>query len=216
MGKLISIVWILLLAAVVTILALPSSRAVFVTLTRSYPYLMGLANIALIGSMGELLGARIVTGKWRLTGIRLWQRVLVWAFFGLVFTVVFPLFSFGVEGALKAGLLPGHGVRITHAFFKSLFMNLLFGFPMMVFHRVTDTLIERNQLLGKWPLVEVYTSIDWRNMFHVVGGALFWFWIPAHTGTFMLPPEFRVVTAALLAVALGVILGVAKKLAKAR
>lgn len=53
-------------------------------------------------------------------------------------------------------------------------------------------------------------------MFHVVGGALFWFWIPAHTGTFMLPPQYRIITAALLSIALGTILGTAKKLSQTK
>lgn len=146
MNKLITLLWITLLGSVVAILAIPATRSEFVSLTRQFPYLMGMAKIALLGTMGELLGGKIVTGQWRLSGIRIHQRILVWAFFGIVFTVVFPLFSFGVEGLLHANLLPGKGVSIAEAFYKSFFMNLLFGFPMMVFHRVTDTLIDDGDL----------------------------------------------------------------------
>ncbi|MBU1239574.1 hypothetical protein KKF84_16035 [Myxococcota bacterium] len=212
MGKLITLIWLTLLGSVIAILAIPATRIEFVHLTRGWPFLMGIGKIALLGTMGELLGGRIVTGAWHLRGIRLPQRVLVWGFLGAVFTVAFPLFSFGVEGLLHAGLLPGKGTVLAHAFWKSFFMNLLFGFPMMVFHRVTDTLVDRGQLFSRWPLVSVFTTMNWSNMLRVVGGAIFWFWIPAHTGTFMLPPEFRIITAALLAVALGVILGSAKKM----
>jgi hypothetical protein len=212
MQKLIAVVWLALLAAVVAILGLDFSRELFVEATRAHPYVMGFVKIALLGTMGELLGGRIVTGRFRLSGIRLHQRALVWGFLGIVFTVVFPVFSFGVEGALRVGLLPGHGHVLAHAFWKSFFMNLIFAFPMMVFHRITDTLIERDELFTVWPLVDVFTSIDWKNMFRVVGLACLWFWIPAHTGTFMLPPEFRVISAALLAVVLGFILGLAKRL----
>ena len=212
MQKLITAVWVGLLGLVIAVLAMDTTRAHFVEATRAHPYLLGFLKIGLLGTLGELLGGRIVTGEFKLTGIRIHQRVLVWGFLGLVFTVVFPLFSFGVEGVLKAGLLPGHGSALAHAFWKSFFMNLIFAFPMMVFHRITDTLIERGQLFTVWPLVDTFTSIDWKNMFRVVGFACLWFWIPAHTGTFLLPPEFRVITAALLAVALGVILGLAKRL----
>jgi len=212
MQKIITALWLGLLGLVVATLAIPASRDQFVHLTRSWPFLMGIGKIALLGTMGELLGGRIVTGAWRLSGIRIHQRILVWAFLGAVFTVVFPLFSFGVEGLLYAGLLPGRGHALAHAFWKSLFMNLLFGYPMMIFHRVTDTLIDRGRLFSRWPLVDIFTTMNWSNMIRLVGGALFWFWIPAHTGTFLLPAEFRVVTAALLSVALGIILGVAKKL----
>jgi hypothetical protein len=37
------------------------------------------------------------------------------------------------------------------------------------------------------------------------------FWIPAHTITFLLPPQYRVLYAALLSVVLGILLGVAGK-----
>ena len=214
MNRLIAFVWFLVLTAVVAVLSVSESREVFKLLTLTYPYTMGFLKIAILGTMGELLGGRIVTGQWRLAGIRLSHRALVWGFLGWVFTAVFPLFSFGVDGLLQVGLIPGAGSTLAAAFWKSSFLNLIFGFPMMVFHRVTDTLIDRGGLFRVWPLAEVTGSIDWRNMFRIVGAACLWFWIPAHTITFLLPPEFRVVSAALLAVILGAILGFAKKRAR--
>lgn len=211
MQRLVTVAWVGLIAAVAVLLSVPASREVFKALTTAHPYAMGFGKIALLGTMGELLGARIVTGAWRLVGIRLYQRMLVWGFLGVVFTVVFPLFSYGVEGLLASGLVPGANSQLAAAFWKSCFMNVIFAFPMMVFHRITDTLIERRQLFSAWPLLDVWLAIDWRSMLHVVGFACLWFWIPAHTVTFLLPAEFRVVSAALLAVVLGAILGFAKK-----
>ncbi|OGQ82833.1 MAG: hypothetical protein A2289_01515 [Deltaproteobacteria bacterium RIFOXYA12_FULL_58_15] len=216
MDKVISVVWLALLGAVITMLVFPVSRGIFVSLTELHPYAMGLAKIALLGTMGELLSGKIVNGTWRLRGIRLPERMLVWGFLGIVFAAVFPLFSFGVDGLLRHGLLPGEQSVFLTAFWKSFFMNLIFAFPMMVFHRVTDTLIDRGQLFTRWPLVDVYTSIDWRSMFHIVGAACIWFWVPAHTVTFMLPSQYRVIMAALLAVVLGAILGAAKRMAAKR
>ena len=213
MDKLITVIWLLILGAVVTILAVPETREQFVALTKGYPYPMGFAKIMLLGTMGELLGGKIVTGRWRLLGIRLWQRALIWGFIGLMFTLVFPLYAMGVVGAQKAGLIPGYENKYLTAFLQSAIMNILFAFPFMTFHRVTDTLIDRGQLFTVWPLVDVYKNIEWRGMFRIVGLAIFWFWIPAHTVTFLLPPEFRVVSAALLAVVLGFILGLAKRMA---
>lgn len=212
MQRLITAIWVTILAGVVAMLSFPESRAAFAAATVAFPFTMGFFKIGLLGTMGELLGARIALGRWRLGGIRLWQRALVWGVLGWVFTAVFPLFSFGVDGLLAKGLIPGEGSALAGAFWKSLFMNLIFAFPMMVSHRITDTLIERGQLFSIWPLVEVFTSIDWKNMFRIVGASCLWFWIPAHTFTFTLLPEFRVVCAALLAVALGCILGFAKKM----
>jgi hypothetical protein len=214
MKRLIAPVWLLVLAAVVAVLAIPETREIFKDLTRIHPYVMGFFKIAILGTMGELLGGRIVTGHWRLTGVRLHQRFLVWGFLGLVFTAVFPLFSFGVDGLLAAGLIPGTGNALAAAFWKSFFLNLIFGFPMMVFHRITDTLIDHGELFRAWPLAEITQTADWRNLYRIVGAACLWFWIPAHTITFLLPPEFRVISAALLAVFLGAILGFAKKQAQ--
>lgn len=211
MDKLISVAWAALLGAVVVVMAVPDLRAGFEAATKAHPYLMGIVKIGVLGTMGELLGGRIVKGAWKLRGIRLEQRFVVWAFLGVVFACVFPLFSFGVEGLLKAGLLPGEGSRVATAFFKSFFMNLIFAPVMMVFHRLTDTLIERGQLVDKWPIVDAFVSIDWKTMFRVPLLACVWFWVPAHTVTFLLPPEYRVLSAALLAIVLGFIMGVAKR-----
>lgn len=215
MQRLITTVWLTILAGVIAVLLIPESRAVFAATTHAFPLTTGFLKIGILGTMGELLGARIALGRWRLRGIRLWQRFLVWGVLGWVFTVVFPLFSFGVDGLLAEGLIPGNGIALVSAFWKSFFMNMIFAFPMMVFHRITDTLIDRGELFSVWPLVEVFTGIDWKNMFRIVGAACLWFWIPAHTFTFTLPSDFRVVCAALLAVILGFILGLAKKRASA-
>lgn len=214
MQRMIGSIWMLVLVSVVLMLSFPQSRETFARATAAQPYGMGFLKIALLGTMGELLGARIAMGRWRLRGIRLSQRALVWGFLGLVFTLVFPLFSFGVDGLLRAGLLPGHGSALLAAAWSSILMNSIFAFPMMVFHRVTDNLIDEGRLLSAWPLVEVLGSIDWRNMVRVVGLSCIWFWMPAHTFTFTLPAELRVVCAALLAVALGAILGLAKRMAQ--
>lgn len=210
--RLVSLVWFLVLAAAIVTLVVPETRDRFAALTRSHPYLMGMFKIGLLGTMGELLGGKIVSGRWRLRGIRLAQRALVWAFLGVVFTAVFPLFSYGADGLVAQGLLPGAGVKLAAAFWKSFFMNIIFAFPMMVFHRFTDTLIGDGALFSRWPVAATFTAIDWKNMFSIVAPSCVWFWIPAQTITFLLPPEFRIMSAAFLAVALGFILGTAKRL----
>jgi hypothetical protein len=173
---------------------------------------MGMIKIGLLGTMGEILGGRIVSGRWILRGIRLWQRALVWAFLGIVFTAVFPLFSYGVEGLIKQGLIPGAGSSLLAAFWKSFFMNVIFAFPMMVFHRFTDTLIGKGALFTRWSAAGTFALIDWKNMFSIVAASCVWFWIPAQTVTFLLPSEFRIMSAAFLAIVLGFILGMAKRL----
>jgi len=211
--NLITIGWAIIFAAVIAILVFPKTQEGFRQLTINYPYLMGLIKVGLLGTMGELLGCKIVTGKWKLRGIRIGERFLVWSFLGLVFTAVFPVFSFGIDGLLETGLLPLRSIPVIVAFWKSTFMNIVFAFPMMSFHRLTDTAIDNGGLFRKWNIVSTFKQIDWDNMFKIVATSCIWFWIPAQTMTFSLPPEFRVMSAALLAVALGIILGTAKKLA---
>ncbi|HWJ02684.1 MAG TPA: hypothetical protein VNU93_03325, partial [Verrucomicrobiae bacterium] len=61
-------------------------------------------------------------------------------------------------------------------------------------------------------LADVVNHIDWHGFISfVVLKTIPFFWIPAHTITFMLPTEYRVLTAAFLSIALGGILAFAKK-----
>ncbi|MRR10488.1 hypothetical protein EG831_10545 [bacterium] len=213
---LITLAWSLLLAAVLAMLAVPASREAFVAATRAHPLLLGMAKFALLGTMGELLSWKVVTGRWRFSGMRLPQRVLAWACYGVLFTLAFPLFSHGVDGMLAQGLLPGRGVPLLASFWKSFFMQFYFAFLFMSFHRLVDTLIDRGLLFRRWPVVDTFLAIDWGNMIRVVGWSLVWFWLPVQTLNYLLPPEYRVVTAALLAIALGLILGIAKRMSAAK
>jgi hypothetical protein len=81
-----------------------------------------------------------------------------------------------------------------HGFVESLINNnyLQFGPFLVIVHRLMDNLIAGKQ--------------NWKNLdkgFY----SLIWFWIPAHTITFILPKEFQIGLAALWSLALGIILG---------
>lgn len=61
-------------------------------------------------------------------------------------------------------------------------------------------------------LSEVVKTIDWYGFIRfVVLKTIPFFWIPAHTVTFLLPAEYRVLAAAFLSIALGGILASAKR-----
>lgn len=202
--------WLAVLAAVAGVLLFDASHAWFVAATAAHPVLMGFAKFALLASMGELLAVRIVTAGWRFNSINIPVKIPVWGCFGILITIAFTVFSAGVDALARGGILPFGENPIAAAFYKSVFMNLTFGFEFMVLHRITDTLIERKALLGRWPFLEVWNGIDWKNMFGVVGFSILWFWIPAHTITFCLPPVYRIITAAGLSICLGIILSSAK------
>jgi hypothetical protein len=88
------------------------------------------------------------------------------------------------------------GAGIGWAFAVSVFTNILFGPQMMAFHRLEDNLILGNNGF------QGITKAWW---------TLVWFWIPAHTITFMLPPNFQIGLAAAWSLVLGLIMGFSKK-----
>ena len=71
-------------------------------------------------------------------------------------------------------------------------MNLQFGPFLVIIHRILDNGVMR---------VKNWNNIDKSLL------SLLWFWLPAHTVTFMLPTPFQIGLAAVWSVVLGLILG---------
>ena len=92
-------------------------------------------------------------------------------------------------------------------------MNYSFGIVMMGFHKMTDKNIEIKSRGEKASSVsDISRQIDWTSFINfTVMKTIPFFWVPAHTITFMLPPEYQIVMAAYLSVALGIILGIMPK-----
>jgi hypothetical protein len=218
--KLKDIVWGLVLVPFILILVFKDSREWFETITKDSPYLMGFIKTAILATMGELLAFRIVTGKYKgIVGLP--YKFVVWGFLGLGFVLVFQIFDGGVQSAQLKGLLPSastdtFGGKILLAFMTSLFMNLIFAPTFMLLHRVTDTYIElgngKLKSIRRIRLDSIIEAISWKGF---VGFVLIktipLFWIPAHTITFILPPQYRVLMAASLSIALGILLSLVKK-----
>jgi hypothetical protein len=101
------------------------------------------------------------------------------------------------KALLEHNLLPQFMADgIGWAFAVSLLTNVFFGPQMMFFHRLEDNLI-----LWEWN-TKGMTRAWW---------TLIWFWIPAHTVTFSLPPDYQIGLAAVWSLVLGLILGLSKK-----
>ncbi len=85
----------------------------------------------------------------------------------------------------------------------------------MTFHKITDTHIIQNNgtLRGFFTPIQfkkIFVNLDWAVQWNFVfKKTIPFFWIPAHTITFMLPPQWRVLFAAVLGIVLGVLLAVA-------
>jgi hypothetical protein len=207
-------VWLLALALVVALLAFPPTHRAFVGATAAHPFLVGFVKFLVLATMGELLALRIVRGRWSAPAGLGW-RAVTWGLIGMAIVFVFDVFASGVAAAMSKSLLPGGNSKLAFAFFVSVTMNATFAPAMMLFHRTTDTFIDLRyeQRRPRRPgIADVVAAIDWQGFVSfVLLKTIPFFWIPAHTLTFLLPPEYRVLAAAMLSIALGVILAFARR-----
>lgn len=207
--------WLLGLLAVAALLLLPATHQAFVALTAAHPFLIGFAKFFVLATMGELLALRIVTGAWAAPK-GLLPRAVIWGLLGMVIVLIFDVFAGGVAGSLRKGLLPGGDSKLAFAFFVSTLMNLTFAPAMMLTHRMTDTWLDLRCEGKGASMPAIVARIDWQGFVSfVLFRTIPLFWIPAHTVTFLLPPEYRVLMAALLSIALGALLAFAKKKSRA-
>jgi len=155
--------------------------------------------------------------------------MIVWGFLGvtikmafIIFTTGVPVFLeyLGVKDALTALSGPLDAKKILVAFCTSTAMNLVYAPVMMTFHKITDThILSTGGTLGGFikpiPFRKIFVNLNWDVMWNFVfKKTIPFFWIPAHTITFLLPPEWQVLFAALLGIALGAILAVADMMGK--
>ena len=146
---------------------------------------------------------------------------MVWGFLGMTVKAAFVIFSGGVPliaghlGMEDTAAVMAGGVtapKVLLSFCISFFLNIFYAPVLMVTHRVTDTHIaaSRGEASGLFRMPDVtaiMTAIDWNSMWgFVLKKTIPFFWIPAQTITFLLPPEFQILFAAILSMVLGVIL----------
>jgi len=169
--------------------------------TPAYPYGSSAIKFMVLGTLGEYLGAVLrMRGNWR--PFAFWKivpKLVIWALLGLLVKWAFSSFGLLIQAQAANGLLPaaaGVGGTFWFALAVSTEMNLLFAPFLMASHRVLDNLVDR-----RW---------TWAGM-HIALYTIFWFWIPAHTITFLLPVNFQILFAAILSTILGSIMGFAAR-----
>jgi hypothetical protein len=206
--------WLLALCALSVVLLVPSTHQLFIKMTLDHPYLMGFVKFAILATMGELLAIRILSGQWKKTTGMI-PKAIVWGAVGMLIVLMFEIYLNGVAGAVRKGLLyVGDGAvqSVLTAFFISAIMNLTFAPAFMAAHRMTDLYIDMRSegIRPEWSII--VANIDWQGFIKfVVAKTVPYFWIPAHTIVFLLPPEYRVLVAAYLSIALGAILAYARR-----
>lgn len=207
------IIWGVILALFVAFVSLEPTHSVFMSFTSAHPYIGGFFKFALLATMGEMLVVRLNLGYFKKAPGFIY-RAIIWGFLGIIITLIFQIFANGTMAALEKGYLFGKGSTIAFAFFTSFWMNLTFAPTMMAFHRYTDTYLDLKfgEGIAKPTSKQVIDKIDWNGFISfVLFKTIPFFWIPAHTITFLLPGEYRVLVAAFLSMALGLLLTIGKR-----
>ncbi len=213
-ADILSILFFILLAF---LLIYNKTRVAYLTFNAVHPYILGFLKVGILATFGEILALRIIKGRY-LMPVGLIYRFIVWGFLGIVFVAVFELFGSGTATLLDKNLLPyySNARNFFQAFYTSVLMNLIFAPTFMAFHRITDAYIDLSEgklcKMFKIGLDKALSYVDWKAFANfVVLKTIPFFWIPAHTVTFLLPSSYRVLVAALLSIALGVVLSFKKR-----
>lgn len=178
--------------------------------TKEFPFLMGFLKVGLLATFGEMLKHRRKSGSWAVPSLI--PRFIVWGITGMVFTLVFALFGMGTEALMRNGLWFSFSNStandILRAFSTSLLQNLIFAYPMMLGHEWCNEVINRKKFVGGGEFLANIDSHVWGSF---IPKTILYFWVPAHTVTFLLPADYRVLMSAVLSLALGFILTIKVK-----
>jgi len=202
----------------------------YMSFNKEHGMVMSFIKFGLLATFGESIGLRIKTGDYYKPGFGLIPRAVMWGFLGLAINMAFIIFSKGTPIFLEYLGLQNviasfqsaefTSTRIFTAFAISVCMNLIFAPVMMTLHKITDMHIEQHNgalisLIKPIQFSKIFPAINWRVQWNFVfKKTIPFFWIPAHTITFLLAPELRVLFAAVLGIALGVILSIASILSR--
>lgn len=197
------------------------------TFNASHGMVMSFLKFGILSTLGEMLGCRISTGKYVTPTFGVLPRMVVWGFLGMGINMAMIIFSkgtpmfmqyMGMTNAVEAFTTDGFSMdKLWVALAVSVAMNTIFAPVFMTFHKVTDAHIAAHRgslkaLVTPIPMAERLGTLNWQAQWgFVFRKTIPFFWYPAHTITFLLPAEQRVLFAALLGIVLGVLLAVSVK-----
>jgi len=165
----------------------------YVELVKAYPIYSAMIQFAILGTFGDIISKWMQQGKvfmpYKMQLLIL--KILEWAFLAITIKYAFVGFQGFVDSLVSHQLVPELGL-FGKAFAVSVTMNLQFGLLLVILHRFLDNLIAQQN--------------NWKNIDKGMW-SLVWFWIPAHTITFMLDKPYQIGLAAVWSVVLGIILG---------
>jgi len=203
---------------------IPNTIPVVGAFVQAHGFFMSFLKFAVLCTLGELVGLRITTKQYIHAGFGLLPRAFVWGMIGLIINTAFIIYATGTPSVLMGvgvsvpadALDSGSfAIRLGMAFSISVLMNILFAPLFMIAHRVLSMHIEKTggtmkKFFSPIHVSKLMSEINWNMLWgFVLQKTIPFFWIPAHTITFLLPPELRVLFAAALGVVLGIILAFA-------
>ncbi len=168
---------------------------IYLSWVQSHPITSAMLQFAILGTFGEIISKWIVqkSFKYPFSPLMTIWKMIVWATLAIGIKYAFKGFGGFLQSLMDSGMWPAFSERsFGFAFSLSALMNLQFGLFLVLIHRVLDNIPEKVK--------------NWKNL-HKGFYSLLWFWIPAHTVTFMLQDDLRIGLAAVWSVALGLILG---------
>lgn len=189
---------------------------------------MSFVKFGILATLGEMLGLRISTGVYYNKTFGIIPRMVVWGLLGMGINMAMIIFSKGTPmfleymGMEHASTIMGGDLSFAKflvALAISVAMNSIFAPVFMTLHKITDTHISNcggsvKALTTPIPMARIFTGLNWAVLWSFVfKKTIPLFWYPAHTITFLLPPDMRVLFAAFLGIVLGVLLaiGIRKK-----
>ena len=199
--------------------------AYYEAFNKCHPLIAAFIKFSILATFGEVLGLRIKSKRYNMPGFGIAPRALIWGFLGVWIAFSMGVFRTGVPSYLDRfetfqGIFAAMSgnfscMKLCGAFFISITMNTTFAPVFMTLHKITDTHIAQTggTLRGLFKPVhftEIISSLNWKIQWgFVFKKTIPFFWMPAHTVTFILPNDFQVLFAALLGIALGLILSIA-------
>lgn len=170
----------------------------YVEFVRDFPFVSAMIQFAILGTLGDFVSAKIAGSKENLSASVMVLKALEWAFLSIFIKIAFIGYEGFVSALVINRILPTSFAEdsFLNAVTRSASMNLQFGVFLVLFHRLLDNLI-------------LHTK-NWKNVDKALF-SLIWFWLPAHTLTFLLPKDFQIGLAALWSFMLGLMLSLFSK-----
>ena len=170
---------------------------------------MSFVKFGVLATLGEILGLRISSGVYNRKGFGVLPRAVVWGLLGMGINMAMIVFSKGVPQFMEYMGMENASSIINGEFCLD---KLWVAWAISVTMNILDCGGSLRSLVTPIPMTRIITHLNWDAQWNFVfKKTIPFFWYPAHTITFLLPGEVRVLFAAILGVVLGVLLAIAAR-----